>query len=59
VTRHTAGHRVNTEHNFGAVLFQLLRELSDRVLGLGDGEAIAGDDHDPVGGIENHCDVVG
>ena len=46
---HAAGDRVDRVVDRDAALLELVGDLLDRVLGLGDGEAVAGDDHDRVG----------
>ena len=46
VPRHSSGHGVNGVFDLDALLLQLVRHLAERVLGLGDGHAVArNDDH--------------
>ncbi len=46
---HAAGDRVDRVVDRDPALLELVGDLLDRVLGLGDGEAVAGDDDDGVG----------
>ena len=46
---HPARDRVDRVVDGDPALLELVGDLLDRVLGLGDGEAVAGDDHDGVG----------
>jgi hypothetical protein len=59
VAGHAAGHRVDGEGHLGAVLLEQVAELADHVLRLGDGHAVAGDEHDRLRGLEDEVGVVG
>ncbi len=59
VAGHAAGDGVDRVADGDAALLQLVGDLLDRVLGLGDGEAVAGDDHDRVGVGELDRGVLG
>ena len=49
VARHAPGHRVDRVVDRHPSLLQLVSHLLDRMLGLGDGQTVARDDHDDVG----------
>ena len=56
---HAAGDGVDGEEDVDAPRLEGLGELADRVLGLGDGQAVARDDDDLAGVGEQHADVLG
>ena len=56
---HAAGDRVDRVADLDALLLELVGHLLDGVLGLGDGEPVAGDDHDGVGVGERDRRVLG
>ena len=51
---HPAGHRVDPEHHLNPGFLQGSHQVPDRVLGLGDGHAIAGHDGHPAGRLKEH-----
>ena len=56
---HPPGDGVDDELDLGAVGLQRSGELLDRVLGLGDRHAVAGDEDDLLGGLEHEEGLVG
>ena len=59
VAGHPAGDRVDRVVDLGAARDQQVDQLAQRVLGLGDREAVAGHDDHPVGVAEHDRDVLG
>ena len=56
---HATGDGVNGVEDLDALGFEQLRQLTQHVLALGDGEAVARDDDDPTGEAEQDRDVLG
>ena len=59
VPGHAAGHRVDGEEGLDAARGEGVGQLAHGVLGLGHGEAVAGDDDDLAGVGQQHADVLG
>ena len=59
VPGHSAGDGMDRVFDIDAARFEQIRQVADRVLGLGHRHAVARRDHDPTGRVEQHGDFVG
>ena len=59
MTGHATGDRVDREGHFRAILLEQIAELTDDMLSLGHGHAVARDEHDRLRCLENEVCIVG
>ena len=58
VSRHPPGNGVNPKLHFDAAIEQQVRQIANGVLRLGDRHAVARHEHNPLGDVQHHRDLI-